>query len=242
MLDGSFETRIASRRLECTPATTWTEPREERHANHVGTQGARVLVTQPHPDHHELLAPFRSLLDEVGQVRDPSIAVEARRVAAEMADPDSLAPLAMDAHVLLMMTRAARVMRPRGHHRRPPRWLVRARDLIHARFRERLDLLEIASSVDVTPWHLAREFRRHFHANMGEYARSLRVEWALRELAADGQPIADIAHGAGYADQSHLTKACKAATGLTPAAYRRRQTAGGDHGGAPAAARVRSTA
>ena len=242
MLDGSFETRIGARRIDCVPATTWTEPREERHANFVGSRGARVLVTQPHPDHHELLAPFGSLLDEVAQTRDPAIAVEARRVAAELTNPDSLSPLAMDAHILVMMTRAARVLRPRASDRRPPPWLMRAREVVHARFRERLELLEIASEVDVTPWHLAREFRRYFHSNLGAYARTLRVEWALRELEANILPISEIAHCAGFADQSHLTRACKAATGLTPAAYRRRQVAGGDRAKPRAASRLRSTA
>jgi AraC family transcriptional regulator len=221
MIDGSFETTIAARRIDCTPATIWTEPRAERHANYVGARGARVLVTQPHPDQRERLAPFTRLFDEVIHLRDPAVACEARRIAAELAVHDSLSRLAIDALVMLLMTRAARVDGARGD-RRPPPWLERARELLHAHFREPLDLGAVADEIGVTPWHLARQFRRHYHASVGEYARLLRMEWALRELSRDDRPISEIAQDAGYADQSHLTRACKAATGLTPAAYRRR--------------------
>ena len=223
MIDGSFDTAIASRRIECVPTTTWTEPRAERHANYVGTRGARVLVTQPHPSQHERLAPFAGLLDDVMHVRDPAIAVDARRLAAEVAIDDSLSPLTVDALVMLMLSRAARIERRRRSERREPGWLHRARELLHARFRERLDLSDIANEVGVTPWHFAREFRRYMRASPGEYARALRIDWALRELSRGSRPISEIAQAAGYTDQSHLTRACKAATGCAPAAYRRRE-------------------
>ncbi len=222
MLEGSFETEIAKKRIDCIPATTWTEPREERHANHVGSRGARVLVTQPHPDRHELLAPFGRLLDEVLDIRDPEIALDARRVAAEVARPNSLSSLAMDSLVMLMMIRAARGTHKRSERRAPP-WLMQARDLVHAHFHDQLDLATIAAIVGVTPWHLARTFRRHFRASIGEYAGAIRVDWALRQLSATGTPISEVALKAGYTDQSHLTRACKAITGLAPAAYRRRE-------------------
>jgi AraC family transcriptional regulator len=223
MLDGSFDTAIASRRIECVPMTMWSEPLAERHANYIGMRGARVVVVQPDPRRHEHLAPFKSWLDEVRHARDPLFAVEARRLTAEVATGDSLSPLAMDALVMLMMTRAARLVLGKRVDQRPPPWLLRARDQVHAHFRERLDLAGIADEAHVTPWRLAREFRRHFHASVGEYARALRLEWALRELAIGDLPISAIAQSAGYADQSHLTRVCTAATGLAPAAYRRRE-------------------
>jgi AraC family transcriptional regulator len=227
MIDGSFDTQIAAQRIECVPTTMWSEPLAERHANYIGTRGARVIVMQPNPGKHEMLAPFRGWLDEVRCARDPGFAVDARRLAAEVATWDSLSPFAMDAMVMLLMTRAARLAQRKSVERRPPGWLLRVRDQLHARFQERLELTEIAATADVSPWRLAREFRRHFHASVGEYARTLRLEWALRQLAVGDLPISAVAQSAGYADQSHLTRACKAATGLAPAAYRRRELAQG---------------
>jgi AraC-like DNA-binding protein len=47
------------------------------------------------------------------------------------------------------------------------------------------------------------------------------LEWATTRLGETDEPIAQIALDAGFADQSHLTRAFKQHTGLTPAEYRR---------------------
>ncbi len=223
MLRGSFLTKIAAKEMECDPATIWTEPCEERHANFVGTKGANVLVIQPNPERHELFKPFERLLTEVSCVKDSRIASDARRIALELSHPDSLSPLMMDSLIVLALARSARVA---GHRRvsgKVPPWLERSRDLIHATFRKSIDLRELADIAQVSPWRLAREFRKHFHSSIGEYARELRLSWALNQLGADELPISAVALAAGYSDQSHFTRACKAATGLAPAEYRRRK-------------------
>jgi AraC-like DNA-binding protein/quercetin dioxygenase-like cupin family protein len=222
MLDGSFTTRIGARQFECVASTAWTEPCEERHANYVGALGARVVATQPNLARKDLIEPFARMLDEPHCERDPIMAVDAHRVAVELMDGDSLTPLVLDSLIVLMMARAARLTDPRSLHKRPQSWLGRARELVHARFREPLGLTGIAAEVGVTPWHLARQFRRQFNASIGEYARSLRINWALEQLAHSQAPISIVALQAGFADQSHLTRACKTATGLPPAAYRLR--------------------
>ena len=51
--------------------------------------------------------------------------------------------------------------------------------------------------------------------------RALRLEWARREIAR-GTALAAVAAQAGFADQSHFTKAFAKATGITPSEYRRR--------------------
>jgi AraC family transcriptional regulator len=182
-----------------------------------------VLVVQPDPRRDDLLEPFARLLGEVSHVKDPGLALEARRLSSELSKPDSLSPVIMDSVILLTLARSARLLAPQRSVQRPPPWLERARDLVHAHFREGLSLKRVAATADVTPWHLAREFRRHFHSSIGEYARALRLAWALEQLARDETSISAIALAAGFADQSHFTRACRSATGLAPAAYRRRK-------------------
>ena len=221
MVEGSFQTRITSHRIDCAAGVTWTEPAEERHANLVGSGGARVLVVQPDPMRDDVFEPFRCLTGTIVRVKHPAIVSGARRILAELRAPDSLTPLVIDSLVLPMMATAVRVGALRHPDRARPAWLLRAQEIIHARFRERLLLNEIAATVDVTPWHLARAFRRHFGMTIGEYARSLRLNWALDRLAKTSIPISAVAVAAGYTDQSHLTRVCTAATGLGPAQYRR---------------------
>jgi AraC family transcriptional regulator len=222
MLEGSFDTVLGSRRLECTPAVAWTEPREDRHANFIGRLGARVLVVQPDPARAELYEPFRSLLEEVHRLQQQSIGVDARRVMAELESTDDFTSLAIDSLVQGMLTSAARQAVGGRHHDAAPCWLLRVRDLLHAHCREPLQLSAVAESAGVHPSHLAHAFRRYFGTTMGAYARHVRLTWALDRLATCDDPISVVAIEAGYADQSHLTRACQVGIGEGPAAFRRR--------------------
>lgn len=224
MLDGSFDSAIGRRRLDCTPAAVWTEPREEKHANYIGRAGARVLVVQLDPARHDLFAPFAALTDEVHLLRHAGIATDARRVLTELDVADPLTPLAIDSLVLTMMTAAARLRFDADRHGRSlPRWLARAQELLHARFRERIQLTDVATAVGVQPSHLAHAFRRHFRTTVGAYVRALRLDWAVEQLARTDDPLASIALAAGYSDQSHFTRECRRVRGVSPGEYRRVQ-------------------
>ncbi|MER6878168.1 helix-turn-helix domain-containing protein, partial [Amycolatopsis sp. NPDC000673] len=50
------------------------------------------------------------------------------------------------------------------------------------------------------------------------YRRILRLQRAIA-LAPATATLADLAVAAGYSDQPHLTRECRALTGLTPSAY-----------------------
>jgi AraC family transcriptional regulator len=220
MLDGWFESAIAARRLMCDPCTVWTEPCQERHANHVANRGAHVLVIQPDPARDDMFRPFRSLTDEVCMLRHGGIAGTARRVLAEMAIADDLSGLAIDSLVLTMMTAATRVVRAGEHHGSPPRWLLDARDALHDGFRDSPQLAGIAKLAGVHAAHLTHAFRRYFHTTPGAYVRALRLQWALERLRSTRESISAIALRAGYADQSHFTRECRRTTGWTPGRIR----------------------
>ena len=56
---------------------------------------------------------------------------------------------------------------------------------------------------------------------LGAYVRSLRLDWVAGRLVQSEESLASLALAAGFADQSHLTRAFKCHSGLTPQAYRR---------------------
>jgi AraC family transcriptional regulator len=236
MLGGAFESAIARRRLDCPPASVWVEPLAERHANFIGRQGAHVLVVQPDvravgnaasaAGGAELFAPFALYFDEVRHLRHAGVAADARRVTAELAIADDLSPLATDGLVQTMLATAARAWAPRRHHPHPPGWLLSAQELLHARFRERLGLAEVAAAVGVSPWHLARTFRAHFRTTLGEYVRRLRVEWAAERIARTEMSLSEVAIAAGFSDQSHLTREFVRCLGVRPGEWRKCQVSG----------------
>jgi len=103
----------------------------------------------------------------------------------------------------------------------PPRWLEQAREILHAKYIDGLDVAMIAKVVDVHPAHLVRAFRRHYRCSMGEYVRTLRIEFACRELTLTDSSLAEVALAAGFSDQSHFSRTFKAQIGMTPGEFQK---------------------
>jgi len=102
---------------------------------------------------------------------------------------------------------------------RPPAWLMTVRERLHDE-PSPPPLITLARDAGVHRVHLARAFRDHFGETLGEYLRRRRLDRA-RGLLADGSlSLSQVAHLAGYADQSHLTRAIRQAMGTTPARLR----------------------
>lgn len=104
-----------------------------------------------------------------------------------------------------------------------PRWISRARDLVEARIRRPPRLTELAAQLGVSPGHLSRTFHRAYGVGLSGYVLRRRVQVACAALADPDAPLAQVALAVGFADQSHLCRSFRRATGLTPGAWRRRR-------------------
>jgi len=223
ILHGSFDGLMRHASHPCPASTFITEPPGEPHGNRFERAGADVLTVQPDPGRLDLLEPFAGVLGEVNHVRDLGVATVARRAAGELRMPDSITPFAVEGLVLELLTLAARLRSTDaiGAERRSPRWLNEARAFLHDQYREQLRLAEVADAVGVHPVHLSRVFRLKYGTPVGVYVRGLRLTWAAGRLTDSEDAIAQIAHEAGFFDQSHFTRMFRRHFGLTPQAYRR---------------------
>lgn len=95
--------------------------------------------------------------------------------------------------------------------------------LIAADLTAPLRLAALAGAAGVTRFQVIRDFRHATGMTPGRYVRDRRVRKAC-ELIGAGLPLAAIAADAGFADQSHMTRAFKTVKGVTPAAYRQAVT------------------
>lgn len=219
VVDGGYEERSGGRVSDCAANDLIFHPAGEVHSDRFAARGATCFNL-------EVGARLIARLDELGglsaeprKFRSAPINRLCRRLRRECRSDDGASQLATEGVVLELL---AEITRTRSlEDRALPGWLFRVRDLLHERFAESLTLAEIASVAEVHPVHLARSFRRHLRTTVGDYVRALRIQAACRQLSDDGASLSDIAASAGFADQSHFTRALKTATGLTPGQYRR---------------------
>ena len=106
--------------------------------------------------------------------------------------------------------------------RRPPPVVEDAKALLSARYTEHLTLEELGREVNVSPFHLARSFRRHTGYTLHEYRVHLRLRAALERLAAGDEDLAVIARAVGFSSHSHLTATFRRAFGVPPSCVRKR--------------------
>ena len=93
--------------------------------------------------------------------------------------------------------------------------VIQAREFLETAvvFGARLDQLEQVTGCD--RWQLSRDFRALLGTSPYRYLQHRRVDRAKR-LLREGATLADAAHGAGFADQSHFGRTFRKAVGLTP--------------------------
>lgn len=121
----------------------------------------------------------------------------------------------------LTLDLAAAVLSPLDLNEDPaPEWLLRAHEVLHdLADQPGLEVATVARIVGVHAVSLARRYRRHFGRSPAAAIRQARADRAAGRLAR-GVDLAELALGAGYADQSHMTRDFGAVYGLTPARYR----------------------
>jgi AraC family transcriptional regulator len=210
------------RELEFCSSSILFRPGGIEHVNRVGAIGAHSLVVEVGAERMEELREYTRVFDGITFRRGSALEAVARRMQREVSRPDAAALLALEGLTLELLALTARDVV--GDDGARPRWLRRAREVLHDRFGEQsLRIADVAEAAGVHPVHLARAFRAHHGTTPADYLRALRLEWAARELATTARPIGDIALSAGFADQSHFTRAFRAGYGATPRQWRSRQ-------------------
>lgn len=81
-----------------------------------------------------------------------------------------------------------------------------------------ITLTGLAAEAGLSRFQLLRGFARETGLPPHAYVIQRRISLARRQIEA-GTPLADAAAGAGFADQSHMTRAFVRAFGVTPAQY-----------------------
>jgi AraC-like DNA-binding protein len=102
----------------------------------------------------------------------------------------------------------------------PARHLLRAKDMIDARYRDPLDVPTLAHVAHLSPAHFSREFRRAFGETPHQYLLTRRLERAAALLRNTDRSVADICLTVGLSSIGSFTTSFTRTYGLSPTAYR----------------------
>jgi AraC-like DNA-binding protein len=100
--------------------------------------------------------------------------------------------------------------------------LTYLRDHYHARVTNR----QLARMAHMSVRAFERKFQASFHVTPQKYLRKLRMQMASRALVYTSDPMAEVAVGCGFSDQSHFTREFRRHFGRTPRDYREHYTVG----------------
>ena len=209
---------VDGRRVVLQPGGVIMRAAQIIHSDEYGAVPLRGLMIELDRKWLQTCRHFLSVFESYRHFPNGAVSALALRIYRESRIKDTVAPVIVEGLMLEMLGHASRSLIKTPV--RPPGWLMQARDLLHGRFNDSLNLVEIANLVGVHPTHLARTFKKHYRTTVGDYLRSLRLDWATRRLSETEDSIAEIASAAGFYDQSHFSHLFKQHTGLTPAEFR----------------------
>jgi AraC family transcriptional regulator len=95
----------------------------------------------------------------------------------------------------------------------PPRWLRLVEEQLRAR--PDLTLSAVAADAGVHPVYLARAFRRWHGGTPSAFRLLQRTSAAVGAALWSGKAASAVAHEVGFADQSHMARSIRSATGYS---------------------------
>lgn len=98
--------------------------------------------------------------------------------------------------------------------------IIRVRDYLHDNYTQNVNLHELATVANLSPYHLCRAFRVAFGVPPYRYLTGVRVDRA-KMLLLRGESLTRVASEVGFFDQSHFIRYFTRFVGTTPGRYAR---------------------
>lgn len=224
LLDGAYQEFYRTRTIHYDPMTITWHPPGISHRDEIGQKGGKFFTVEVQNSWLDRLREFAAVPESLYDEHGGELVWLAMRLYREHKEAQAASPLVIEGVMLEMLAIATRQQMP--NEKRPPVWLSRVVELLHADFQQNITTSDLAAEAGVHPVHLAAVFRQFHHQTIGEYQQQLRVQFAARLLGNPDLPLIEIAQAAGFSDQSHLTRIFKRFSGTTPGAFRALLSAG----------------
>lgn len=207
-LSGAYRETSRGAEIETSCLQMAFKPRNFRHINEFGPQGATLLSINlrdsDEDDHGTTISDWR-VRPALSVLREWMALV--RTLRAPEPDADGIDDLTDDILTALLADKETLLGRT------PPAWLRRAKESL---MEASQGTAAIARDAAVHRVHLSRAYKAHFGVTISEDRRRARVARAVREILSGKISLAAAAHSAGFSDQPHMTREVKSAIGMTP--------------------------
>jgi AraC family transcriptional regulator len=157
------------------------------------------------------------------QFMDPQIEHIGWALKAELETPEPSGRLYADSLGLALASHLLRQhapLVPRVTNGMPKRRLQRVTDYIRDHLAQDLRLVQLADVASISPSHFKWLFKQSVGVPVHQYVLARRVDYAVDLLLKSQLPLSDVALQAGFANQSHMARCVRRATGLTPSSLR----------------------
>jgi AraC-like DNA-binding protein len=109
------------------------------------------------------------------------------------------------------------------------RHLLRAKDLVDARYFEPLTVADLATAAGLSPAHFSRRFKQTFGESPHQYLLTRRLERAAGLLRTTDWTVAAVCFAVGWESVGSFTTSFRRMFGATPLAYRNNFPAAARH-------------
>jgi AraC family transcriptional regulator len=101
-----------------------------------------------------------------------------------------------------------------------PARLRTIKELVHAKMEDELTLVEMARSVELSPAHFSRMFRKSTGESPHQFVLRNRIQRAKEMLRAPEARVLDVAVACGFKTQQHFARVFRHVCGASPREYR----------------------
>ena len=102
----------------------------------------------------------------------------------------------------------------------PPRVVRRITEYIDDNIEQRITLEPLAKLANLSVSYFVRAFKQSMGITPHDYLMRRRVQLTIQLLCHTDMPLSEIAHAAGFVDQSHCARRFRQYVGISPRDYR----------------------